>query len=232
MLTDACLGSLDASRLARLDAQLSQVGGDRASKTMALHAQIYAAATRYDPQTCCVIHTHSTHCVALTLRSHGEELLAPVTAYFVMKVGHVPVIPYDRPGAPDVAIQVAAAIRRYGDAGIPICAVMLSALLGPNRVARFTGVRDGGAGGARGDCPPGVRRRFGGGASLRIADRGAAERLRRPMVTRSYGLTNPERQARLRSLSARRIAPNRLRYWAGVRFTCRRNSLEKNPASS
>ena len=129
--TDACLGFLDASRLARLDAKLSQVGGDRASKSMALHAQIYAAATRYDPQTCCVIHTHSTHCVALTLRLHGEELLAPVTPYFVMKVGHVPVIPYDRPGAPDVAKQVGAAIQRYGDAGVPIRAVMLSRL-GPN----------------------------------------------------------------------------------------------------
>ena len=69
--------------------------------------------------------------MALTLRLHGEELLAPVTPYFVMKVGHVPVIPYDRPGAPDVAKQVGAAIRRYGDAGVPIRAVMLSRL-GPN----------------------------------------------------------------------------------------------------
>ena len=32
--------------------------------------------------------------------------------------------------------------------------------------------------------------------------------------------------------SARRIAPNRLRYCAGVRFTWRRNSRLKNPASS
>jgi ribulose-5-phosphate 4-epimerase/fuculose-1-phosphate aldolase len=75
-----------------------------------------------------VIHTHSTHCVALTLRPCGAELLPPVTPYFVMKVGHVPVIGYHRPGAPEAAERVAQAIRRYGDAGTPIRAVMLKRL--------------------------------------------------------------------------------------------------------
>ncbi len=129
--TDACLGFLDAERLARLDANGQQVEGDRASKTMALHAQIYAAATKYDPGVACVIHTHSTHCVALTLSSCGEELLAAITPYFVMQVGHVPLVPYDRPGAPAVATAVADAIRRYGERGTPIRAVMLERL-GPN----------------------------------------------------------------------------------------------------
>jgi 3-dehydro-4-phosphotetronate decarboxylase len=129
--TDACLGFLDASRLARLDASGKQVTGDRASKTITLHAAIYAASTQYDPATSCVIHTHSTHCVALTLRTCGEELLAPITPYFVMKVGHVPLIPYDRPGASRVAQAVADAIRRYGERGTPIRAVMLERL-GPN----------------------------------------------------------------------------------------------------
>ena len=129
--TDACLGFLDPARLARLDASGRQVDGERASKTIALHTSIYAAAARYDAATACVIHTHSAHCVALTMRATGDELLAPVTPYFVMKVGHVPVIPYDRPGAPAVAERVADAIRRYGDAGTPIRAVML-ARLGPD----------------------------------------------------------------------------------------------------
>lgn len=129
--TDACLGFLDASRLARLDANGKQIAGDRASKTMLLHAKIYAAAAQFDPDTCCVIHTHSAHCVALTLRRRGEELLDPITPYFVMKVGHVPLIPYERPGAPAVADAVAATIARYGEQGAPIRAVML-ARLGPN----------------------------------------------------------------------------------------------------
>ena len=129
--TDACLGFLDPARLARLDVQGVQTGGDRASKTIALHTRIYAAARRFDAATACVIHTHSTHCVGLTLRPTGEELLGALTPYFVMKVGHVPVIPYHRPGATEAADAVAAAITQYGDAGTPIRAVML-ARLGPN----------------------------------------------------------------------------------------------------
>jgi ribulose-5-phosphate 4-epimerase/fuculose-1-phosphate aldolase len=39
--TDACLGFLDPGRLAHLDASSRQVGGDRASKTLALHIAIY-----------------------------------------------------------------------------------------------------------------------------------------------------------------------------------------------
>ncbi|MDM0115316.1 aldolase [Variovorax sp. J22R133] len=129
--TDACLGFLDPARLARLDAKLQPVGGDRASKTIALHARIYAAATRFDADTRCVIHTHSTHCVALTLDAPGAELLPALTPYFVMKVGHVPVIGYERPGAPEAAEAVASAIERYGAQGTPIRAVMLERL-GPN----------------------------------------------------------------------------------------------------
>ncbi|MDD5028557.1 MAG: class II aldolase/adducin family protein [Rhodoferax sp.] len=152
--TDACLGFLEPDRLARLDAHAQQISGDKASKTIALHAHIYCAAGQFNPQTRCIIHTHSRHCVALTLRpSDGTalpsgmrpaepgvlpkpvaaqaELLPPITPYFVMKVGHVPVIPYHRPGDPAAAQQVAQTIRRYGEAGTPIRAVMLSRL-GPN----------------------------------------------------------------------------------------------------
>ena len=129
--TDACLGFLDPARLARLDADGRQIAGDAASKTIALHLRIYAAARRFDPHTSCVIHTHSAHCVALTLKSQVPELLPPLTPYFVMKVGHVPVIAYRRPGSAETAENVAQTIVRYGDAGTPLRAVMLERL-GPN----------------------------------------------------------------------------------------------------
>jgi ribulose-5-phosphate 4-epimerase/fuculose-1-phosphate aldolase len=129
--SDACLGSLDPARLARLDGKLHQVSGDKASKTIALHYAIYAASQVFDPQTRCVIHTHSTHCVAWSLRSCEAELLPPLTPYFVMKVGHVPHIAYHAPGDPLAAQAVADAIARYGQQGRPIRAVML-ARLGPN----------------------------------------------------------------------------------------------------
>lgn len=137
--TDACLGFLDPTRLARLDANMQQSSGDRASKTIALHAQIYAAATRFEAATRCIIHTHSTYSVALSLQHADQrsdtqapmpELLAPLTPYFVMKVGHVPLVPYHRPGDPAVAALVARTIADYGGRGTPIRAVML-ARLGP-----------------------------------------------------------------------------------------------------
>ncbi len=129
--TDACLGFLNPDRLARTNAAGQQTSGDRASKTLALHQHIYAAATAFDAGTRCVIHSHSTHCVALTLGVCGEELLPPLTPYFVMKVGHVPVLPYHRPGAPEAALAVADTITRYGQRGTPLRAVMLQRL-GPN----------------------------------------------------------------------------------------------------
>jgi 3-dehydro-4-phosphotetronate decarboxylase len=143
--TDACLGFLDPARLARLDSGARQTSGDIASKTIALHVAIVKASRQFDHETRCVIHTHSTHCVALSLRQGNgalepgqsnvnpaqRELLPPVTPYFVMKVGHVPLIGYHRPGDPAAADLVAQTITRYGQHGTPIRAVML-ARLGPN----------------------------------------------------------------------------------------------------
>jgi ribulose-5-phosphate 4-epimerase/fuculose-1-phosphate aldolase len=127
--TDACLGFLDPAALAHVDARGEQVAGARASKTLALHRRIYDA----DPHARCVIHTHSTHLVALTLAGPWSEadILPPLTPYQVMKVGHVPLIPYHRPGDPAVGDLVARAIDAARTRGAPIRAVMLDRL-GPN----------------------------------------------------------------------------------------------------
>jgi 3-dehydro-4-phosphotetronate decarboxylase len=127
--TDACLGTLDAVRLAHVGADGTQLGGERASKTLALHKCIYAQA----PDACCVIHTHSTHLVALTLQGvwSDDDIVPPITPYFVMKVGHVPLVPYHRPGDPAVADLVAERMARFAARGTPLRAVMLERL-GPN----------------------------------------------------------------------------------------------------
>ena len=127
--TDACLGTLDPARLAEVNDEGVQIGGDRASKTLALHRRIYAA----DPEARCVIHTHSTHLVALSLAGvwSVDDIVPPITPYFVMKVGHVPLIPYHRPGDPAAADEVARRIVAMRVAGTPIRAVMLDRL-GPN----------------------------------------------------------------------------------------------------
>ena len=138
--TDACLGFLEPGRLARVDEAGQQISGDRASKTLILHRHIYTATAHTPLPARCVIHTHSTHCVALSLRADlhpihsatGEaELLPPLTPYFVMKVGHVPLTGYHFPGSAAAAQRTAALIDAYAAAGTPIRAVMLDRL-GPN----------------------------------------------------------------------------------------------------
>lgn len=142
--TDACLGTLQPERLARLDAEGRQLSGDRASKTIALHRRIYTATAEAGEPAGCVIHTHSTHLVACSLAAEGmasaaeggpladpAELLPPITPYFVMKVGRVPHIPYHRPGDPAAAEAVARTIAAHAAQGRRLRAVML-ARLGPN----------------------------------------------------------------------------------------------------
>ncbi len=127
--TDACLGFLEPAQIAFVDLQGRQTSGSPASKTLSLHQAIYAA----DPQARCVIHTHSTHLVALSLQGvwNAQDILPPITPYYVMKVGHVPLVPYHRPGDPQVAQCVAGLIASQAAAGKPLRAVMIERL-GPN----------------------------------------------------------------------------------------------------
>ena len=129
--SDACLGFLDPARLAKMGRDGQQQSGDRASKTVVLHQAIYQSAKQFSPNTQCVIHTHSTHCVSLSMQRDTPELLQAITPYFVMKVGHVPLIAYDYPGSPAIAKQVAQIISKYGQANKAIRAVILQRL-GPN----------------------------------------------------------------------------------------------------
>lgn len=103
--TDACLGRLDPAAIAKVNLAGEWVYGDKPSKTLALHRQVYDR----NPGVGGVVHTHSTHLVALTLAGvwHPDDILPPLTPYQVMKVGHIPLIGYQRPGSPKVAEQVA-----------------------------------------------------------------------------------------------------------------------------
>lgn len=122
--TDACLGTLDPQALVHVDAQGQAVAGGRASKALALHRRIYAAA----PKAGCVLHTHSHHLVALTLRgvNAADAVLPPITPYQVMKVGPVPLIPYHPPGDAAVADLVQCWIQRR-----PTLRAVLLERLGP-----------------------------------------------------------------------------------------------------
>jgi ribulose-5-phosphate 4-epimerase/fuculose-1-phosphate aldolase len=102
--TDACLGQLDPARIAKVDGGGNWVDGDQPSKTLALHRMVYDNNAEVHG----VVHTHSTHLVRLTLQGvwSQDDVLPPITPYYVMKVGHIPLISYRRPGDPAVAEQV------------------------------------------------------------------------------------------------------------------------------
>ena len=121
--TDACLGFLDPEQLSWVGEDGTLLAGARASKTLTLHRRIYASA----PQAHCVLHAHSTHLVALTLQGvwRQEDILPPLTPYQLMKVGHVPLVPYRVPGDASVADDVATLIA---NAQRPLHAVMLERL--------------------------------------------------------------------------------------------------------
>lgn len=109
--TNAGLGELDPDRLALFDASGRRCGGDPASKEAFLHECVYAA--RADARA--VIHTHSTHAVAVSCLDHppGEPVLPPLTAYYVMRVGDLAVLPYFRPGDKDLALAVRDAAMKH-----------------------------------------------------------------------------------------------------------------------
>lgn len=103
--TDACLGRMQPDDIAKVNLAGEWVSGNKPSKTLALHREVYDR----NPEVGGVVHTHSTHLVALTLAGvwHEDDILPPLTPYQVMKVGHIPLIGYQRPGSPIVAERVA-----------------------------------------------------------------------------------------------------------------------------
>ena len=96
--TNACLGNLDPARLAKLDWQGRSISGDTPSKEAFLHRSLYEE--RKDAGA--IVHLHSTHSAAVSCMSGLDHAncLPPLTAYFVMKIGRLPLVPYYRPGDP------------------------------------------------------------------------------------------------------------------------------------
>ena len=96
--TGSSFGRLDPARLSRFDAQGRHVDGDKPTKEMPLHAAFYE--TRKSAGA--VVHLHSTHSVALSMlpETDPDNMLRPLTAYSIMRLGKVKLLPYFRPGDP------------------------------------------------------------------------------------------------------------------------------------
>jgi 3-dehydro-4-phosphotetronate decarboxylase len=104
--TNASLGRLDPAKLSKFDATARLVGGDAPTKEAFLHFCMYGQ--RSDARA--VVHLHSTHSVAVSLLADVDprDALPPLTAYFVMRVGRLPLAPYFPPGDAELAKAVEA----------------------------------------------------------------------------------------------------------------------------
>ena len=97
--TNASLGRLDPARLSKLDDNGRLVDGDPPTKESFLHRVMYEERA----QTGAVVHLHSTHSVAVSCLAEIDpaDVLPPIIAYiayYVMRVGKLPLVPYYKPG--------------------------------------------------------------------------------------------------------------------------------------
>jgi len=105
--TGSSLGRLDPARLSKLDRDGRLISGDPPTKESFLHRVMYEER----PGTGAVVHLHSTHSVAVSCLAEidPDEVLPPITAYYVMRVGRLPLVPYFRPGD----LKLAEAVRGF-----------------------------------------------------------------------------------------------------------------------
>jgi len=102
--TNVSLGRLDPARLAKLDGAGNLLSGDAPTKESVLHRAMYSER----PGAGAVVHLHSTHSVAVSCLDGIDpaNVLPPITAYYVMRVGRLPLVPYHPPGDRDLAEAV------------------------------------------------------------------------------------------------------------------------------
>ena len=94
--TNASLGKLDPADLSRFDHEGRLLSGGKPTKEAFLHFGMYGQ--RRDAAA--VVHLHSTHSVAVSILADVDpaDVLPPLTAYYVMRVGSLPLVPYFPPG--------------------------------------------------------------------------------------------------------------------------------------
>ncbi|WP_417543824.1 3-oxo-tetronate 4-phosphate decarboxylase [Marinobacter sp.] len=102
--TNACLGRLDPARISHLDRDGKLLDGDKPTKESFLHQAMYGER----PQSGAIVHLHSTHSVAVSCLPEIDphNCIPPLTAYYVMRVGKLPLVPYHIPGDPTLGNAV------------------------------------------------------------------------------------------------------------------------------
>ncbi len=109
--TGSSLGTLDPAAISKLDAEGRHLSGDPPTKEAFLHIAMY----RERAGAGAVVHLHSTHSVAVGCLADvdPQDVLPPLTAYYVMRIGRLPLVPFFPPGDPALADAVAAFATRH-----------------------------------------------------------------------------------------------------------------------
>lgn len=103
--TNSCLGELDPANLSKLDWNGNPISGAKPSKEYFLHLAMYQKR----PQSGAIVHLHSSYAAAISCLDglNPASCIPPITPYFVMRVGQLPLLPYFRPGDKALAIEIA-----------------------------------------------------------------------------------------------------------------------------
>lgn len=98
--TGSCFGRLDPATLSKFDKSGVQISGDKPTKELNLHAAFYETRS----SASAVVHLHSCHSVARSLMKNinPDNFLPPLTPYSIMLLGKVKLLPYFRPGDPQI----------------------------------------------------------------------------------------------------------------------------------
>ncbi|WP_439238865.1 3-oxo-tetronate 4-phosphate decarboxylase [Lonepinella sp. BR2919] len=102
--TGSSLGRLEAERLSVVDMQGNWISGDKPSKEYVFHLALY----QQNPKCNAIVHLHSTYLTALSCLDglDQDNAIKAFTPYYVMRVGKLQVIPYYRPGSPEIAREL------------------------------------------------------------------------------------------------------------------------------
>ncbi|NTA13895.1 3-oxo-tetronate 4-phosphate decarboxylase [Agrobacterium tumefaciens] len=94
--TNSSLGSLTPERISKVSLDGDLMAGDPPSKEAFFHLAVYEER----PAANAIVHLHSTYAVAVSCICHNDtvNVLPPLTAYQMMRVGPLPLVPYYRPG--------------------------------------------------------------------------------------------------------------------------------------
>ena len=102
--TGCSLGRLNAGDLSKLNANGALVHGPPPTSETHMHLACYAT----NPECRAVVHLHSPFATAFSCLDglDSDDCMPPLTPYFLMRIGRLPLAPYCKPGSPQIGEHI------------------------------------------------------------------------------------------------------------------------------